>query len=68
MYKEQLIDTIYESNYEKAHREALARPVPFDTCRQCSRYNGGCTIGFKLKRVGIHFVYRDWETDRKSVV
>lgn len=40
-----------ESNYEKAHRIALLRPIPFDTCPNCDYYKGGCTIGFRLKRL-----------------
>lgn len=52
--------TVFESNYDRAHREALSRPIPFDTCNYCIRYDRGCIIGFRLKRVGTHYVCKDF--------
>lgn len=52
--------TVFESNYDRAHREALLRKEPFDTCLDCHYFDHGCTIGFKLKRKGESYVCKDF--------
>lgn len=50
MTKAEALELHYQSNYVKAHQDALLRKIPFNTCPQCNHYDNGCTIGFKLRR------------------